>query len=119
MMKKKRQLLYSLTKKDFRIQYFRGSGAGGQHRNKTDTACRITHIASGSVGECQEHKSQSQNRKTAYKRLHTTNKFKIWHTKKCNEILSGETIEERVEKSLKQSNIKVEVKENNKWVLKE
>jgi len=59
----------SVTKKDLRIEYFRGSGAGGQHRNKKDTACRITHIPTGLFSSCQEHKSQKQNLKTAFKRL--------------------------------------------------
>jgi len=43
----KKELLFSLTKKDFKVETFRGSGAGGQHRNKTDSAVRIKHPASG------------------------------------------------------------------------
>ena len=57
------------TKKDFRIDWFSGSGAGGQHRNKHMNCCRITHIESGLVGSSQEYKSQQQNKKAAFGRL--------------------------------------------------
>ena len=46
-----RELLFVVTKNDFEERAIRGSGPGGQHRNKTSTGIRLKHRASGAVGE--------------------------------------------------------------------
>lgn len=58
-----------LTRNDFRMDWFSGKGAGGQHRNKHQNCCRITHIESGLVSTGQSSRSRTDNQRDAFNSL--------------------------------------------------
>lgn len=59
---------FKIKKEDLKIETMRGTGPGGQHRNKTDSACRITHIPTG-ISAYADERSQSHSKKVAMKEL--------------------------------------------------
>lgn len=116
---KKRELLFSVTAADCRWDYYRGSGKGGQKKNKTDNCARCTHILSGAVGKSEEGRSKDQNRRKAFERMTNTKEFKNWHRTEVARV-TGQTaaIEESVKKSMVESNLRTEVKtEEGTWRL--
>lgn len=114
---RKRELIFRMTRKDFIVQAKTGHGKGGQNRNRRRTACRIFHEASGAEGNAQDERSYPQNERLAFKRLVVTKKFKHWHSMETSRRLGHlENIEDRVEKMMDPKNLRVEVKENGKWV---
>jgi protein subunit release factor A len=102
----------SLTRDDFRIDWFSGSGAGGQARNRSLSACRVTHIASGAQSECQEERSANQNFKKAFVRLVEKPTFKRWVNKA---LVDQDAIERKVRAWMAPTNLRTEVQENGRW----
>lgn len=113
-----KQLLYSVTKKDFRVEQIRSSKSGGQRRDKVSTACRITHIESGAKGFSQDERQFDRNRRKAFRRLLETKEWKTWHrVETARRMGAFLDVEETVDKAMMPKNIKIEIKENEEWVL--
>jgi peptide chain release factor 2 len=112
-----KEKLFSVTLKGCDVQFYRGSGAGGQKRNKTSSACRVTHKASGAVGSCENYREQSKNKAQAFKRMSETKTFKSWMRIEIARV-SGQLdeINKKVEHEMIH-NTKVETREDGKWVV--
>jgi protein subunit release factor B len=114
-----KELLFSLTQKDFEWDFVRGSGKGGQKRNKTSNAVRCRHAASGALGYAEDSRSQSQNRQLAFVRMAESPEFKRWHkievARRTGTLME---IKEKIEKEIKNPKLtKTEVHdEQGRWV---
>ena len=113
--KSKRELLFFLTKKDFSVTYFSGSGAGGQHRNKHQNCVRIKHLESGVTSIGQNERSRVANLRSAFNRLVGNPFFRAWLSLKAREIISNKTLAEKVSEMMSPENLKVEYKINGVW----
>lgn len=110
-----REKLFSVTSKDFRVDTFRSGGKGGQNQNKRDTGVRITHVESGAVGESREHRTQGANRTAAFNRLLESPRWRSWFNLRVAEELQRESVEERVERMLREDSVVVEGRVDGRW----
>lgn len=109
------EILFSVTAADCDWSYTRGTGAGGQKRNKTSSAVHCTHRESGAHGYAENSRSQADNRRTAFVRMANTEKFRTWHSmesmRRSGQMASIDAIVER-----EMQNVRIERKEDGKWV---
>jgi peptide chain release factor 1 len=95
-----KELIFSLTKKDFTVEFFKASGKGGQNRNKRDTAVRITHPASGAIGYSADEREQHRNKRKALERLVASEKFVAWNRIRANEVLGKRKTDEQIKQEV-------------------
>ena len=84
----KEQVDFQLNPNDIDITTCRASGKGGQHINKTESAIRIVHIPTGIVVECQDERSQQQNKAKALEEL--TSRVKNYYQGQVNSAYAQE-----------------------------
>lgn len=112
-----KEILFTVTAADCDWEYMRGTGPGGQKRNKTESKVRCTHRASGAVGESDETRSQHDNKRKAFVKMANTKEFKLWHKLECARR-TGEkiSIDEAVRRAMSERNIKTEGRVDGRWV---
>ena len=112
-----KEVLFTVGANDCDWTYMRGTGPGGQKRNKTSSKVRCLHRASGAIGESDETRSQHDNKRLAFRKMAETAEFKAWHkietAKRVGTLVS---IEDNVNQAMRDSNLKVEGRVDGKWV---
>lgn len=104
-----KKLLFSVTIKDCDVDTFTTGGKGGQHRNAKQNGVRITHRASGAVGEHRDGRDQYRNKQDAFRKMAESETFRTWHIMEVARRTGLlEQINEEVEKSMAAHNLKVE-----------
>ena len=113
-----RELLFRVTASDCEWQFLRGSGPGGQNRNKSSTAVRCVHRAIGAMGYAEDSRSQWDNRRAAFARMADSNTFRAWlrleAARRTGALLDAEAAAER---AMAPHLLRVDCKdENGRWV---
>lgn len=112
-----KKLLFSVTIKDCEVSAFKGSGSGGQARNKISSGIRIHHPPSNAVGRASDSREQHRNKRTAFLRMLETKEFKAWHKVMCCRLMGQKSVEELVEETMHPKNILTEIKdEAGVWI---
>lgn len=111
----KKEILFSVTRKDCEWSYFNGTGNGGQAKNKTRSAVRVHHPPSGARGVSQESRSKLDNEKSAFSKMANTDEFKKWARLEAARVTGKlKEIEEKIDYEMKY-HIKTEVFKDGKW----
>jgi protein subunit release factor B len=102
--------LFTITTADLREERYRGSGAGGQNRNKRDTGVRFTHEPSGAVGESEEQRSQLQNRQSAFRKMANSPRFIMWAKAQGQARIEGHaSLDRKINELMADENLRIEV----------
>ncbi len=110
-----KQLLFSVTAKDCEWSYTKGTGAGGQKRNKTSSAVHCTHRPSGAHGYSEASRSQHDNKRDAFVKMANTPEFQKWNRLEVMRRAGVlDQIESYVERELAM-NTKLEIRIDGVW----
>lgn len=113
-MTNEKKLLFSVTANDCDWSYARGTGNGGQARNKSNNAVHCTHRASGAHGYSESSRSQHENKRDAFEKMANSEQFKLWHQLEVSRRTGVEAeIKRTVERELKK--VKTEIRVDDKW----
>ena len=105
-----KELLFSVTKDDLDVDWFSGTGCGGQYRNKHQNCCRIRHKDSGAIATGQSQRDRVSNLKEAMENLTKSPKFKAWVKVRVGEVTGEKAdIEAKVDRAMR--HLKFEVKD--------
>ena len=107
-----KELLFSLTKDDFKFDYFCTGGNGGQHKNAKRNGVRCTHPPSGAVAEHRDGRDQFLNKREAFRKCVESPVFKAWHRMECSRRMQG--IDRNVDIMMNEVNLKIEYYDPNK-----
>jgi len=112
-----KETLFTVSANDCDWTYMRGTGPGGQKRNKTSSKVRCLHRASGAIGESDETRSQHDNKRLAFRKMAESAEFKAWHKLETARRLGTLIdVDDYVNRTMRDSNLKVEGKVDGKWV---
>ena len=113
----KKDILFSVTKADCDWDYYSGSGAGGQHRNKHQNCVRVHHKPSGARGNCQDHRERKANERVAWGRMARSPAMQKWlRMEAARQTGAMAEAEERAENAMRPHNLRIECKRDGKWV---
>ena len=109
-----KELLFSVTKNDLEVDWFSGTGCGGQYRNKHQNCCRIRHKDSGAIATGQSQRDRISNLKEAMENLTKSPKFKTWVKVRVGEVTGEKAdIEAKVDRAMKHLKFEVKDEEGN------
>lgn len=112
-----RKLLFSVSIKDCRVDTFTVPGNGGGGKDTSSTGVRIVHPPSGAEGKATDTRSQAKNKQLAFKRMAESKAFKAWHRTVTAELITGKSVDDRVEEAMEPKNLKIEIKDDKgRWV---
>ena len=109
-----KELLFSVTKNDLEVDWFSGTGCGGQYRNKHQNCCRIRHKDSGAIATGQSQRDRVSNLKEAMENLTKSPKFKAWVKIRVGEVTGEKAdIEAKVDRAMRHLKFEVKDEEGN------